>query len=314
MPLPDDYVRGMDVQRQSIESYEDRLSYFRGEWRPHGRWYYYLYAAGVKVPLGFLGLLLIGLYRLAATRTGVGRLDLLVVAGPLVALIALVSAQTAMNRHLRYILPAFPFAVLLVGPATRAATRWGRLLVGGLLAWGVASSLAVYPCSLSYFNEAGGGPTGGPWHLASSNVDWGQDLLRLKRWREAHPDPRPLHLAYFNYVDPNLAGVRYSLSPVGQVTADRPVPAAEAGPRPGLFAVSVSYVQGSGGLLLDGQGGADTNPAERVRLLPAVYPGGPGRVRDPYLRHHSRAGRRGPPGVRSTADDNRLNQLWRPSA
>ena len=37
----------------------------------------------------------------------------------------------------------------------------------------VGSSLAIYPHSLSYFNELAGGPTKGHYHLIDSNIDWG---------------------------------------------------------------------------------------------------------------------------------------------
>jgi hypothetical protein len=43
------------------------------------------------------------------------------------------------------------------------------------LCWLAASSLWVYPHSLSYFNEAAGGPLRGAEHLLGSNSDWGQD-------------------------------------------------------------------------------------------------------------------------------------------
>ena len=63
-----------------------------------------------------------------------------------------------------------------VAPLARAG---GVLLVG----WLVTSSLWIYPHSLSYFNEAIGGPLNGSERLLGSNVDWGQDLRYLNWWR-----------------------------------------------------------------------------------------------------------------------------------
>ncbi len=48
------------------------------------------------------------------------------------------------------------------------------------LCWLAASSLWIYPHSLSYFNESIGGPLNGPEHLLGSNVDWGQDAAYVK--------------------------------------------------------------------------------------------------------------------------------------
>jgi hypothetical protein len=50
------------------------------------------------------------------------------------------------------------------------------ILVAGSFCWFSASSLWLFPHSISYFNEAVGGPLNGPEHLLGSNVDWGQDL------------------------------------------------------------------------------------------------------------------------------------------
>jgi hypothetical protein len=41
------------------------------------------------------------------------------------------------------------------------------------------ASVATYPDAIPYFNEAAGPQ---PWqYLSDSNIDWGQDVLRLKR-------------------------------------------------------------------------------------------------------------------------------------
>jgi hypothetical protein len=52
LPLPRNYIQGIDVQKRDFE--DGRWSFFCGEWRHGGWWYYYLYAIAVKVPLGTL--------------------------------------------------------------------------------------------------------------------------------------------------------------------------------------------------------------------------------------------------------------------
>jgi hypothetical protein len=73
--------------------------------------------------------------------------------------------------------------------------------------WFIASSLWVYPHSLSYFNESIGGPLYGPKCLLGSNCDWGQDLLYLRRFTEDH-DCHCLGLAYFGLFSPSDVGFR----------------------------------------------------------------------------------------------------------
>lgn len=77
-----------------------------------------------------------------------------------------------------------------------------------LLCWSIASSLAHFPHSLSYFNEFAGGAANGPRHLINSNVDWGQDLLFLEDWIVQQPDGKSVFLAFFNYYNPFDLGIK----------------------------------------------------------------------------------------------------------
>jgi hypothetical protein len=57
VPVPANYLRGIDVQKYDFE--KGKWSYLRGEQKMGGWWYYYLYAMGVKMPAGTLFLLAI---------------------------------------------------------------------------------------------------------------------------------------------------------------------------------------------------------------------------------------------------------------
>jgi hypothetical protein len=74
-------------------------------------------------------------------------------------------------------------------------------LVAGSFCWFVASSLWIYPHSLSYFNESIGGPLNGPKHLLGSNVDWGQDLFCLLKCLQRDRPGKRLYLAYHGGFD-----------------------------------------------------------------------------------------------------------------
>lgn len=236
VPLPKDYILGLDVQKVDFE--KKMPSYLGGEWRfDGGWWYYYLYALAVKVPLGTLLLVLLAAgCRLAARPPSASLSDEIVLLAPAAAILVLVSSQTGFNHHLRYVLPAFPFVLVWAGQVMSPALRAGRAVRAAaavLVAWSVVSSLSVYPHSLSYFNELGGGPTGGHAHLLNSNIDWGQDLFFLKRWQQEHPEAGDLRLAYGERVDPSAVGVRFT-----RATAE---------PAPGWYAVSVNRLRGEEG-------------------------------------------------------------------
>lgn len=247
VPLPEDYVRGIDVQRWDFE--RGLPSYLAGVTRKPGWWYYYLYASAVKLPLGMW--LLGGLACFAAlrgsTRVKVPLANELVLLAPAAAVFLLVSSQTGINRHYRYVLPAIPYAIVYLGKAGHLmkSSGPGNCIVAACALLTTASSLAIYPHSLSYFNEAAGGPLRGHEHLLDSNIDWGQDLLALRRWADAHPEARSLRLAYFGSVPPQLAGLSPLEPPPGPVPVRPPDHAPEVvGPQPGWYAVSVNLMAG----------------------------------------------------------------------
>ncbi len=280
VPLPAEYVQGLDRSRSYLEF--GMRSYLRGTWKERGWWYYYLYGLAIKVPLGtwLLGLAgsLVWLRALwrggsgaegaslepasAASDSGraAGWLAAAVLVAPSVALLGLVSSQTGYNHHVRYAMPVLGFgfvwaariAETLPGAVT-AASAWRRhvraVLVIGLAAWAAASSVWYYPHSMSYFNELVGGPSHGARHLLDSNIDWGQDLLFLRRWLRQHPEAKPLKLAYFGNFDPRVVGIEFSNPPFAE--------GLEPGyrPPPGWYAVSVNFIYGYSHSMANGQGG-----------------------------------------------------------
>jgi len=234
VPIPKNYLLGIDQQKWEFE--RRMWSYFRGKWQLGGWWYYYLYALGIKVPLG-MWVLVLSAALLGALHRGyvATRRDELVLLAPIAVVLTLVSSQTGLNHHMRYVLPIFPFAFVWASKVARAVDLKNWTLASVLaaaLSWSVASSLWCYPHSLSYFNELVGGPRHGHEHLLDSNIDWGQDLLYLRRWFDQHPDARPLGVAYgLPYVDPRIAGIEYTLPP-------------RHAPAPGWYALSVRTIRG----------------------------------------------------------------------
>jgi len=235
VPVPKNYVNGIDLQKWDFE--RKMPSFLRGEWSTDGWWYYYLYGLAIKVPLGTWGLVFLTMIALAWGKgyTTCWRDELCLLA-PLVIVLTLVSSQTGVNHHLRYVLPMFPFAFIWTSRLARAvALKYHTLAWCGSVAllWSISSSLWVYPHSLTYFNELVGGPNGGHFHLGCSNVDWGQDLLYLRRWLDEHPEAKPLGLAYdLPLVDPEILGIQSTRPPQE--------------PQPGWYVIGVNLLHSSG--------------------------------------------------------------------
>lgn len=230
IPLPRNYVMGIDLQKWEFD--RGKRSYLLGEFRLGGWWYYYLACLAVKVPLGsiLLASMALGLtFSRRFCRDWRRELFLLL---PAVVLFAFVSAHTGFSHHFRYVLPAFPLIMIWASKVFAVQVQEDRLItaLGGLaVAGSIISSLCVYPHSLSYFNLIAGGPSGGHRYVGAidvdSGLDWGQDLLLLKRWLDSHGGLKLDGVAYNGPISASVAGINAK-------------PPSQGAPSPGWYAVS----------------------------------------------------------------------------
>ena len=116
-------------------------------------------------------------------------------------LLILGAAMTSgINIGVRHVLPVYPMLAIAAGVAVVELWRRGRaakIAVGVLLGWFFVSSTLAHPDYLAWFNEAAPFPER---IAADSNLDWGQDLLRLTR--VVHREQlTPLYVSYFGTAD-----------------------------------------------------------------------------------------------------------------
>jgi hypothetical protein len=287
MPVPEQFLLGLDEQRFESHTGLPGGGYavaLRGTIRREGWWWYYLYALAVKTPvaLWFAGGIAIAaaLLHPAARRRFADEAFWIL---PAAAILLTMSLMTGLDLGVRYVLPMLPFlfvgmartGVLLGAGASAAIRRAAVIAVAASVVWLAGATLLVHPDELAYFNEVAGGPSQGYRHLLDSNLDWGQGLLELRRWRESRPPGEAIGLAYFGAVDPRLAGIPYWIPPRDPrvVEARRQVATDREPLKPGAYAVSVNFV---GGLPLrvtapDGtEIAADQNAFAYFRMLQPV--------------------------------------------
>jgi hypothetical protein len=183
--LPEAYLFGLAALGRHQGG---RVTYLDGAISVGGRAAYFPLAFLWKTPLPTLLLLAAGAAALAARRIPVGDLPLGVGLAAFSATYAGASLGAELNIGHRHLLPLYPavFAVAGAGWAW-AATRAGRAAVAALACAAAVSTGWSAPHFLAYFNEAAGGWRGGYRRLADSNVDWSQDLVRLRDWTRRHP-------------------------------------------------------------------------------------------------------------------------------
>jgi hypothetical protein len=134
----------------------------------------------------------------------------------------------------RYVLPLLPFMFVAagVGAARLVAWRWGKSLLMLLMAAQLAGYVVAWRATpLAFFNGFFCFTGDALPCLDDSNLDWGQALPELARYRERHYAGVPLRVLY------------YGSSPVeayvpNAVAADL---AEMITPRPALYAVSLHY-------------------------------------------------------------------------
>ncbi|MCL5795424.1 MAG: hypothetical protein M1338_03630 [Patescibacteria group bacterium] len=102
----------------------------------------------------------------------------------------LISINSKLNIGIRHILIIYPFIYLSIGRLAKLEFKniyfnyLTKIFIIVLLSWVVVESIYYYPSDIAYFNQIAGGPQNGYRHLADSNIDWGQDIKRLRLYMD----------------------------------------------------------------------------------------------------------------------------------
>jgi hypothetical protein len=257
--LPEAWLRGLAHTTFTLSG---RYTFLNGDTMLGGTPWYFPYACLVKTPLPLFALMALGLAarfrkahsaRLSDTaepaypaRAGFEA------CAPLIVLFFVYWAfalTTTINIGHRHMLPIYGPMLILAGGAAEflfAGPMVRRGIVAALMAWLIASSLWIRPQYLAYFNAIAGGPANGYRHLVDSNVDVGQDLVRLRAWLEtsasATAKQPPVFLSYFGPADPVSHGIRATrFGDNGFDARPRTFPARVGG---GVYCMSVTLFQG----------------------------------------------------------------------
>lgn len=204
LPAPAFWIGLRDFLRHGTGGHP---GFLLGEVKLGGWWYYDAVAFLVKTPVPLLLFGAIGTWLVARSR------DVALVMG--VASVLIVASFTPVDIGVRLLLPAYaPLAVLAalgIGWAWQRSARLSnrlsnRLLVGALALWTVVEPLDAHPDHIAYFNVfAGPHPER---VLVDSNLDWGQDLYRLRDvWRGLEGGGDSLRVHYFGTAELAAVGL-----------------------------------------------------------------------------------------------------------
>src|SRR3989344_2515338 len=219
-------------------SYRGHYAYLTGHIYETGVWQYFIIAYLVKSPIPLLILLIFAfcLYAIFIMRVSVlntSKYDFIsniknkIANFPLAGYILLIppviywliSIKSSINLGIRHLMPIYPFyAVMIAGAiaiilkkipehSPKKYQNFTKIIFAILMIWFLAESAIIYPHHLSYFNTLAGGPKNGHQYLIDSNIDWGQDFLRLKEYIK-NKNLDSVYLRYFGKIDWNYYGIK----------------------------------------------------------------------------------------------------------
>ena len=241
--LPEGWLYGMSYVGATVRI---RNAFAISRYSIDGWWWYFPLCFAIKNTLPALVLSLWGVGKACrgvlrsirrrvaldpATFASLAPLGILVVLWP-----------TFLTSHLnigeRHLLPSYPALMVLAGGTLAAASSaWVWRAVVVLLALHGSDVASRWPSSLAYFNQIVPCGREHRW-LVDSNLDWGQDLLRLDDWLAGHRrSGEPVYLHYFGSC------------PEEQLTCDAiqlglaPAAGTPQLLRPGLYCISATLLQ-----------------------------------------------------------------------
>ncbi len=210
--LPESYLYGyLYMHENSLR----RRAYALGQYSEAGWAWYFPFAFLVKTPVGTLILIAAGMYAsYRRLRLGTARDAFLLV--PLIFYWVL-AVNSNLNIGVRHLLPVLPLFLIFAGGVTIPPPRptgpsWTSIAVLGLLTLSGVEAIANAPHHLAFFNPAARMAWNRHDMLVDSNLDWGQDLARLKRWMDRESIPS-VKLSYFGNGSPRHLGLAHEILP-----------------------------------------------------------------------------------------------------
>jgi len=241
VPVPEQYLLGIDEQRAVMAGMHP--VFLDGSWSLHGFRSYFVKGLCYKLPHAVHLLLLLACLGFLFQRERPRRWNEFWLIVLPVSLVLFAASRESLQLGVRYVMPVIPLLFIACGRGMHCFRFLPvRLRQAGLVLFLVSCGLSLrfHPNHLSYFNEWGGGPVGGRFHLIDSNLDWGQNLVTLRD--ELQRDGvEEIGLAYFGTVPPECEGIRFTLPP-------------SRSPQPGWYAVSVNFVMGRPHSVFQGDG------------------------------------------------------------
>ncbi len=175
-------------------------------------WYYFFIVVLVKTPIPLLILMIMSIMLFKKVRSD--RLSNELFLFIPIFLLFVTFLFNSISYDLRHILTIFPFILVFTSKVINFKPEKSKMffwLLVLLLIWYVLGSILAYPNYTPYFNEFVMTKNGHKV-LSGSNVDAGQDLIKLKDFMDKN-NIKKINLSYLGSVEPGNYGINYDYMP-----------------------------------------------------------------------------------------------------
>ncbi|MGA2667106.1 MAG: glycosyltransferase family 39 protein [Patescibacteria group bacterium] len=158
-------------------------SYFNGKMDYRGWWDYFPEVLALKLPLEVFVLLILAILFFRQTARKFFE-EFLIIFPPLFFLG--VAMTSRIDIGIRHILVILPFLFILIARLAVAKGKLISVVVTLLVAAQILVGILAYPNYITYFNPLAGGVVKASAHIADSNLDWDQNMIRFADYAKAN--------------------------------------------------------------------------------------------------------------------------------
>jgi hypothetical protein len=184
----------------------------------HGEswWYYYIIISLFKIPIPIIILFFIGFFAIIKRYLKKWKFYFFLI--PPLIIVFVFSFIAGRQLGLKYLLPAYPYLIVVVIYAVRELFKRKmlfKILSILLIVWLIIDNITIYPIYpnyLTYVNQFFINRTEVRKYFGDVNLDMGQDLPNLKKWLVKNNNP-PIYFFYYGPTRLHDYGIKQSTHP-----------------------------------------------------------------------------------------------------
>ncbi|MCK9614263.1 MAG: glycosyltransferase family 39 protein [Candidatus Omnitrophica bacterium] len=210
------YFKGFDYFTGHAADGQD--SYLLGKFSHTGWWYYFPLAIFFKEPFVAILFIILGFIGFCIKKEKLWAKLILFI--PMFAYLFVACFINKVNIGVRHILPIYPFLYVIVGYSIFVFKRFrfAPAIFYVLISVLIIDVVSAYPGHLAYFNRIVGGSANGYKLLDDSNIAWGQDWKRFKKYSKANNINKVKVASRFGYYADDVKRISYeALTPEDKI-------------------------------------------------------------------------------------------------